>query len=215
MHELTRKLLEAGPAGRIVRQFEIELMLGGSRARRYGVVNRLLAGGGLIRLRRGVYLIPDPKGGTTGSLALAANAIQPGSYLSFESALAFHGWIPEGVRVSLSACQGRSREFENALGLFTYTSIPTVSGRFLDGVESTDTGMGSALIASPLRAIADLAYTRRLSAPARAFLVGSMRIDEEDLDRIEPSAIVSLEGSFRSARVRAFLRSLLDERRSG
>ena len=37
----------------------------------------------------------------------------------------------------------------------------------------------------------------------------------EDIDRIEPSAIVSLEGCFRSARVRAFLRSLRDERSSG
>jgi len=215
MHELVRKLLEAGPAGRIVRQFEIEVMLGGSRARRYGVVNRLLAGGELIRLRRGVYLIPDRKGGTAGSLSLAANALQPGSYISFESALAFHGWIPEGVHVSLSACQGRSREFENALGLFTYTRIPTVAGRFLEGVESIDTGTGSALIATPLRAIADLAYARRLPAPARDFLVGSMRIDEEDVDRIEPSAIISLEGSFRSEKVKAFLQSLRDERRSG
>lgn len=214
MNRLAKALLRAGPPGRVVRQFEIEAMLGGSRGRRYGVVNRLLAGGELVRLRRGVYLLPDPADGSLGSSLVAANAILPGSYVSFESALAFHGWIPEAVRVCLSACHGRSCEFENTIGLFAYSHVSTRPGCFLDGVESRDTGAGTALVASPLRAVADLAYTRNLKGPAREFLLESMRVDPEALIGIGPSDITALEGSFRSRRVRSFLRSLLPGKES-
>lgn len=209
MQKLTEALLRAGPPGRVVRQFEIEALLGGSRGRRYGVVNRVLASGELVRLCRGVYMLPDPFDGSPGSSLVAANAILPGSYVSFESALAFHGWIPEAVRGCLSACQGRSCEFENRMGLFSYSHISARPGRFLDGVESRDTGAGTALVASPLRAIADLAYTRRIPLPAREFLLESMRVDPEALNGIGPSEITALEESFRSRRVRSFLRSLL------
>ena len=42
-----------------------------------------------------------------------AQAFAPGSYISFETALAWHGWIPEAVFTTASAVSGRkSRQYE-------------------------------------------------------------------------------------------------------
>lgn len=55
-------------------------------------VSRIMAAGELIPLRRGLYL----QDRTANPLALAP-AIHGPSYVSFESALAWHGLIPERV----------------------------------------------------------------------------------------------------------------------
>lgn len=210
MLDMTIDLLRSGPPGRVLRQFEIESALGGTPARRYGAVNRALARGELVRLRRGLYQLPGIGGEVAGSLLVAANAIVHGSYVSFESALSFHGLIPEGVTVLLSASPGRGAVFTNPLGEFRYYRIPTRAGWFMEGVASEDTGSGSALVASPLRALADLAYTRRIEGPVRTFLVDSLRIDADDLVSIEPSAVSSMKKAFRSRAVRRFLDGLLE-----
>ncbi|MDM7993445.1 MAG: hypothetical protein QUS11_09040 [Candidatus Fermentibacter sp.] len=210
MLDMTIDLLRSGPPGRVLRQFEIESALGGTPARRYGIVNRALARGELVRLRRGLYVLPGIGGEVAGSSLVAANAIIHGSYVSCESALSFHGLIPERVTVLLSACQGRGSIFTNPLGEFRYYRIPARAGWFMEGVSSEETGGGRALVASPLRALADLAYTRRIEGPVRSFLVDSLRIDPDDLYSIEPSAVASMKKAFRSGAVRRFLDGLLE-----
>ena len=117
-------------------------------ADRRGKVGRLMAEGALIPLRRGLYAGRrdlDPR-------ALAGPIYGP-SYVSFETALAWHGMIPEGVREILSACLKRGALFENPLGRFRYLTIPKAA--YPIGIHRIDQPDAPFLIASPTKALVD------------------------------------------------------------
>ena len=71
--------------------------------------------GELIRLKRGLYAFRDG----FGPLAAAATLHGP-SYVSFETALAYHGMIPERTPTIMSVVDGRPSVFETPVGRFEY-----------------------------------------------------------------------------------------------
>lgn len=84
-----------------------------------GKIARMLEAGELISLRRGLYASRrdlDPH-------CLAGSIYGP-SYISFETALAWHGMIPEGVAEILSSTTKRAASFENDFGRFGFLPIP-------------------------------------------------------------------------------------------
>jgi hypothetical protein len=113
-----------------------------------GKIARLLETGELISLRRGLYASRrnlDP-------LCVAGSIYGP-SYISFETALAWHGMIPERVSEILSATIKRAASFENDFGHFRYLAIP----KFVYPVgihRITDSDLPF-LIASPTKALVD------------------------------------------------------------
>lgn len=113
-----------------------------------GKIARLLETGELISLRRGLYASRrnlDP-------LCLAGSIYGP-SYISFETALSWHGMIPEGVTEVLSATIKRAASFENDFGRFQYQPIPkTVYPVGILRVTESDLPF---LIASPTKALID------------------------------------------------------------
>lgn len=78
--------------------------------------------GELLRLRRNLYLCRPPKESEF-CPELIANHLYGPSYVSFETVLAWQGFIPERVYTVRSACLGRSRAFHNETGHYTYTSV--------------------------------------------------------------------------------------------
>src|SRR6218665_1891013 len=122
MSALAHSLMNSRLAGRIFDERQLGEVVGGSAARRYGLVNRALKDGSLIRIKRGSYILAD--GGRQSAVHpfTAAQALARGSYVSFETALAFHGWIPEAVHVTASVTPGRkSAEYDTpVLGRFTF-----------------------------------------------------------------------------------------------
>ncbi|MDA0766717.1 MAG: hypothetical protein O3A92_07835 [Verrucomicrobia bacterium] len=117
-------------------------------ADRRGKIARLLETGELISLRRGLYASRrnlDP-------LCLAGSIYGP-SYISFETALSWHGMIPEGVTEVVSATIKRAASFENDFGRFRYQPIPKAV--YPVGIlRVTDSDLPF-LIASPTKAIID------------------------------------------------------------
>lgn len=113
-----------------------------------GKIARLLESGELILLRRGLYASRrnlDP-------LCLAGSIYGP-SYISFETALAWHGMIPERVTEILSTTIKRAASFENDFGHFRYLAIP----KFIYPIgihRMTDSDLPF-LMASPTKAIVD------------------------------------------------------------
>lgn len=113
-----------------------------------GKITRLLESGELISLRRGLYASRrdlDP-------LCLAGPIYGP-SYVSFETALAWHGMIPEGVGEILSATVKRAATFTNDFGRFRYLTIP--KGVYPAGIQRIIDADLPFLIASPTKALAD------------------------------------------------------------
>ena len=136
-------------------------------------ISRLLAAGDLIPLRRGLYL----RDKTVEPLSLAP-AIYGPSYVSFTSALAWHGLIPERVEEVVSATLRRPARFENSVGRFRYRHVPTRV--FAVGIERVEDSSLPWLVASPTKALCDtiaLEASVRSQKDIRDWLQ-SMRIEE-------------------------------------
>jgi hypothetical protein len=102
MASLAQLVSVTGLCDRIFNERQLGEALGGGHARRYGAVNRALKDGSLLRLKRGTYTLARPFHRAALHPFAVAQAIHPESYISFESALAYHGWIPEAVFVAAS-----------------------------------------------------------------------------------------------------------------
>ncbi len=113
-----------------------------------GKIARMIASGELIQLRRGLYA--TRRG--LNPLALAGPIYGP-SYISFESALSWHGLIPEAVYEITSATLRRPREIENSIGRFRYRRIPEPA--YPIGVDWIRDAEVPFLLACPTKAICD------------------------------------------------------------
>lgn len=113
-----------------------------------GKIARMLKAGDLIQLRRGLYTSQRNL-----DARCLAGAIYGPSYLSFETALAWHGMIPEAVTEVLSATIKRGVGFENVLGRFRYFQIP--KSVYSVGIERITNSDLPFLIASPTKALCD------------------------------------------------------------
>lgn len=113
-----------------------------------GKIARMLAAGDLVSLRRGLYASRrdlDPR--------CLAGPIYGPSYVSFETALAWHGMIPEGVAEILSATPKRPAAFENDFGRFRYLTIPKAA--YPVGIMRVTESDLPFLISSPTKALVD------------------------------------------------------------
>ena len=210
MMNLTEKIYKAGLADRPLSVSQIHRLLGGSDARRYGQVNRALKAGELIKPRRGLYvLIPVYRKLPLHPFVLAQRML-PGSYVSAESALGFHGWIPESVHTVLSMTHGgKSVTHEHAqLGKFEFRRMTTRTGYFLQSVARHGLSEQAALIAEPLRALLDLVYLRKLAWQGLGFLSDGMRIDQAHLGGITRLDVSRLTDVYTGKREQAFLAEL-------
>jgi len=78
--------------------------------------------GYIKKLRRGFYMFADTNLNEN-TLFLIANLIYPPSYVSFESALAHYGLIPEGVYTITSVSTAKTAKFKTPVAEFTYRRI--------------------------------------------------------------------------------------------
>lgn len=85
MNSLTEKILEANWNERVFTEGQLARLLDGTPQRRYNLVNRALHDGELLRLRRGRYLLASALAQRKLHPFVLAQALQPGSYVSFET----------------------------------------------------------------------------------------------------------------------------------
>ena len=180
------------------------------------LIHRAVEAKEILILKRGLYiLVPEYRASAPHPYVVAAMLHAP-SHISQETALSFHSLIPEAVFQISSVTASRSRSFDTPLGLFTFQRVPTQYP--LSGVESVKLGEGSwAFIASPLRAITDLIYLRKdvsWEAYGIGFLTDSMRMEDEDLSRIEFAHFNEILGGLRDKRTIHFLERMKKELQS-
>ena len=145
-------LLQAGDVSR--RELSIQL-------------SRWVRSGRLVQLRRGVYAIAKPYRKVEPHPFLVANALRKNSYVSLQSALAFHGLIPEHVPACTSVTTGRSEKLETALGTFIYMRAKR---DHLFGFRQMEVAANQfAFVANPEKALLDLVYVTK-GAQATSYL---------------------------------------------
>lgn len=119
-------------------------------------LSRWVQTGRLLQLRRGVYALAPAWRKVEPHPFLAANRLQRGSYVSLQSAMAFHGIIPEYVPVVTSVGPGRPETLRNPLGTFQFKHL---TSRMLFGYARVEVAPRQfAFVASPEKALLDLAY---------------------------------------------------------
>jgi predicted transcriptional regulator of viral defense system len=119
-------------------------------------LSRWVQAGRLLQLRRGVYALAPAWRKVEPHPFLVANRLQRGSYVSLQSAMAFHGIIPEYVPVVTSVGPGRPETLRNPLGTFQFKHM---ASKMLFGYAQMEIAPNQfVFIASPEKALLDLAH---------------------------------------------------------
>ena len=213
MKPLTEKIMESDQVNRVFSDAQLSRMLGGSDARRYGLVNRALKVGELHRVKRGLYALDNRYRDYPLHPFALAQVMVPGSYVSLETALAYHGWIPGAVFTTASILPGRqSKNYDHEkLGSFSFQPLAIHKGYFLELVLREQVNQQAILIAKPVRALMDLICLRKKEWQGMDWLTEGMRIDYEYLKMINGADIRSLKLVYKQNRIRKFLDELSRE----
>lgn len=210
MNFLTEKAFSLSKTG-IFSYSDVLVWLGENRNSVKGLVNRAITANEILHVRRGLYCLA-PKYAKFGiSRNVLANLIYGPSYLSMESALSVHGWIPEAVHSTISVSSGRAKTFKTPLGFFDYVQIG--QHPLFAAVESRrdNAAQPPYLVAKPLKALADYVVSHGLDWTGAEPLIDSLRIDEDCLAQLGAGDFDELDGVYRSRRARNFLDGLRKE----
>lgn len=213
MKALTEKIMETDLVNRVFNDLQLGRKLGGSDARRYGLVNRALKAGELHRVKRSLYVLDNKYRDYPLHPFALAQVLAPGSYVSLETALAHHGWIPEAVYTIASIAPGRkSKDYNHEkLGSFSFRPLAVNTGHFLELVERVKIDEQVMLVAKPARALMDLVCLRKTEWRGMAWLTEGLRIDDDHLRSITSADIRMLKLVYKQKRVKAFLDALARE----
>ena len=210
MKLLADLIVEAKLADRIFNERQLGRILGGSDARRYGLVNRALKDGSLIRLRRGVYVLEKRYRSEAIHPFVVTQIFSPGSYVSLETALAYHGWIPEAVYTTASVTPRRKTVIDEIpnFGRFAFHPLAVHEYQFLTSMTREKFGALTAFIAQPLRALMDLVALRKQNWAGLDWLTNGMRIEEEQLLSLTQQDFSALKSVYKHRAANEFLHSL-------
>lgn len=133
------------------------LLSGDASARQIRLqLSRWTKAGRLLQLRRGIYALAPTWRKVEPHPFLVANRLQGGSYVSLQSALAWHGMIPEHVPVVTSVGPSRPEMVRNPVGTFQFNHI---SNGLLFGYSRVEVVPRQfAFVASPEKALLDLVH---------------------------------------------------------
>lgn len=188
---------------------ELKSMLPGTEDVRKAIIKRAVQESYLQRLKRDYYLIRNIANKPMINSFELAQFIYGPSYISFESALSFHGWIPERVSVICSATIKQTKSFSTPIGEFSFEKIPNHSFRL--GVSYEKEERASYLMADPWKAIADMIYCRKKTWLTLNDLMQDLRIEEESIRNYNLSLLTELSSAYSHKRTMRTLRFFLKE----
>jgi hypothetical protein len=214
MQTLTEKVFKLAPPGGLFDETVVENIFPGlSGGARNLLVYRAVSAGEVLRLKRGLYCLAEPYRKNTCHPFVIAAALHSPSHVSLESALRYHGLIPEAVHEVSSVTIARSRRFMTPLGNFSFQRVPSLEPRA--GVKAVQIAPGAwVFLAGALRAIADLVYLRRevdWEGDGILFLTESMRIEREDLSDISWKEYRDVRAGIQNKRTQSYLDGLRRE----
>jgi hypothetical protein len=186
---------------------ELKILLGGTADSRQGKVQRLVAAGKLVHVRRGLYCLTKRMGYPIQPhpFELAAQVYSP-SYISLESALSYHGLTPEAVYTVTCVSIGRAKEFRTPFGVFSYRVVP--EAYFYTEVSAVVENNYRFLMAKPWKAICDYVFCYKKDWYDVDPLINSLRIDLSDLPYLSDYEVNALDEYYHHTRVTRFLQGV-------
>ncbi len=189
-------------------EFDSQALLDGLREydRPRDKITSLLRQGAIVRVKKGIYVFGARYRRHPFSTEVLANMICGPSYISLDYALHYHGLIPERVEAVTSVTISRSRRFSTPVALFIYHNIHIQA--YAIGIDLVGPQNGcSFLIATPEKALADKIQADRgtairSQAEMRSYLLDSLRIDPEGLEKLRAEKIALIADQYRSRKLR-------------
>src|SRR3990167_1579876 len=182
---------------------ELAFYLDNTTDSRQSLIKRAVADGLLIRAKRKLYYLSDQLTFKKPHPYELAYRLYPPAIISCESALSYHGLIPETVYVITSVTPKRRNKFSTSQGNFDYLTVP--SRNFMTSVFRIKEGDAIYFMASVWRAIADYVYCNKMNWLGHEPLWESLRIEPEELPRITSEDLSSLLDYYQDIRVKKFL----------
>lgn len=190
--------------------FESSLLLAGDQdpADLYRQLSRWVKAGKLVQLRRGLYSLAPPLRRQEPHPFLIAGELERGTYVSLQSALSFHGMIPEGVPTTTSVGPVRPGSFDTPFGRFDFRHLRPDLCR---GYRRIEVAPGQhARVALPEKALIDLLYLVPGSDDPRA--LEELRLSRlADLDWALLEEFVAMTGKPKLERALTHLVRLRDQ----
>ena len=211
MNLLTEMALKKAKTG-IFTLSEARSWFRGGHASLLVAISRAMSSGDVIHIRRGLYCLSRELSPVLPNPYVIANLVHGPSYVSMESALEYHGLIPEAVQIVFSVTNDRAKMLSTPVGTFKYLHVRQFP--LMAGVERhEDDSSGVFFVATPLKALCDIVAVRRLDWTSLKPFIDSYRLDEEVAGKIGKRDISNLLEVYNSNRVRAFLEGLRREKR--
>lgn len=107
------------------------------------------------------------------------------SAISFEYALSYLGLIPERVETMTCLTFKKNKEYQTAIGTFTYKYISPE--KFSIGLNYEQTDLGNFFIASAEKALCDMVYTKKFKSNEEVleYLIKDLRINSDDILKLD------------------------------
>ena len=176
----------------------------------YGLLKRAVADKELLHLRRGLYCLAPRYQRNKLNLYSLGQRIYGPSYISLESALSYHGLIPEAVYTVTSVSKKKSCEFKTPVGTFSYSHIPLrIFYTCVARVDDSDSQ--PFFMAHPLKALVDYVYIYRKNWKDLKPVFESLRIDNVELSKPNWQDLKKLLPEYKSRRVEKFIKGIINE----
>lgn len=161
----------------------------------------------IIRLKRGLYTLPEEVRKTSFSLRWLANTLYSPSYVSLEYVLSWYDLIPERVHAITSVTLNKTKTFTNALGRFSYRYLKK---EFFFGFQTMpDEFKKEVMMAFPEKALLDSIYLNDQWEPSLAFLEQNMRL--KGLENLQKKRLKEFGLRFGSKKMAAAVSFLLKQ----
>lgn len=176
---------------------------------RHAQIKRALAQGHITRLKRGIYRRAGYLEKTKPHPFEVAHYLMWPSYVSLESALSYHGLIPEAVYMTTCVTSQRSKTIQNEIGLFEYKQIPNQN--FFIGTQRVQNGDSVFYVANPWKALCDYVYCHHKTWTNIETANESLRLDVDELPALDAKLCKNLIDYYSSKRVTSFLKGVMSE----
>ncbi len=166
-------------------------------------LSRWVTAGRLIRIHKGWYTLGEPFRRIRLDRNIIACTIKRGVYVSLQTALAYHGMVPEYVAETICVTTGRPLSINTPIGRIVYRHIKK---ELFFGYQRENGNTQHSYIATPEKALLDLFYFTPGSGDPS--YIAELRL--QGLEAVDPEKLAAMADRSRLPGVRRTVQLLLE-----